>query len=157
LLNRRYLFERLHELTLHRKRDQPIGAVMIDVDYFKRVNDTHGHGTGDEAIRLVARMAAAQVRVGTDLCGRYGGEEFLLILPGCDADAARVVAERLRRHVADTPLLVGGARVNLTISAGVASAPVADHPFDADRLVAQADEALLAAKRAGRDRVECAG
>jgi diguanylate cyclase (GGDEF)-like protein len=156
LLNRRYLFERLRELSLARRRDQPLGLVMIDIDHFKRINDDHGHLTGDEAIQLVCRLLATEVRVGTDLCGRYGGEEFLLVLPGCAQDAARTVAERIRERVADTPLLVAGKRVTLTISAGVASWPASGEALDPERLVREADDALLQAKRAGRDRVMCA-
>jgi diguanylate cyclase (GGDEF)-like protein len=115
--------------------------VTLDLDHFKRVNDERGHEAGDRALAMVGRVIADHVR-GADLAARWGGEEFVVVLPGADAAAARAFAERVRGAVADS-------RDGLTLSAGVA---VTTGPPDPRALLGAADAALYAAKRAGRDR-----
>jgi diguanylate cyclase (GGDEF)-like protein len=123
-----------------------VSLVMLDVDHFKRINDDHGHATGDCVLQTLAEQLRSCVR-GSDLIYRVGGEEFLVVLPGDDAPAAELVAERIRCRVAEHP--IGELRV--TVSLGVASATGADVDFD--RLCQDADAALYAAKAAGRNRV----
>ena len=173
LANHRTFHERLEQEVARANRyGMPLSLLLLDVDDFKAVNDTHGHVAGDEALRLLARVIAAEVRQNIDLPARYGGEEFAVILPntphdeagdapdGEDADpgartreAATKVAERIRARVAGTPLAVGldGSAVSLTVSIGVASYPAP--AGDARELVDRADAALYLAKRGGKDRV----
>jgi two-component system, sensor histidine kinase LadS len=150
---------------------------MIDIDDFKELNDTCGHPAGDEALRRLGRLLAEQLRRGIDLPARYGGEEFAVILPNTAVESApeegggtaatpdgapapgyhegaEALAERLRSVIAASPLpLADGAEpVNVRVSIGVASYP--DMAGNMDDLVARADAALYAAKRAGKDRVE---
>jgi diguanylate cyclase (GGDEF)-like protein len=147
LLNRR-AFE---EAALPHLRAPEGGAVVVaDLDHFKRLNDTHGHGVGDRALVLFARTMANSVRP-TDLVGRYGGEEFLSLLPGCGTDEAAQVLERVRTALRDA--LAGTAIPSFTASMGLARFPV--DGTDLDQLVATADEALYQAK--GADRVMVAG
>lgn len=126
----------------------PVALLMIDVDRFKRVNDRFGHAAGDAALRAVAARLRAGLRE-ADLMARIGGEEFCIALSATPADAARAVAERLRRRVAASPVETPAGPVRVTISVGVAVSPVRD-PAEA---MAAADRALYRAKRAGRDRV----
>ncbi len=150
LANRRLFEETLAlELGRHRRNGTPISLVAIDVDHFKRINDELGHPTGDAVLRAVG----AALRAGTkpyDLPARYGGDEFLVLLPGCGRADAPGVADRLRRvaSAAVDPSLT------VTVSAGAATLP--DDADDGVALVRVADEALYRAKRAGRDRVELA-
>ncbi|MCB2069837.1 MAG: GGDEF domain-containing protein, partial [Ottowia sp.] len=120
---------------------------------FKRVNDTHGHDAGDAVLVHVARLLAANCRE-ADLLARWGGEEFLLVLAGCDAEASRTLAERVRRLVSDSPVAVGEARLPVTLSFGVT---VAQPHEGLDEAIARADRALYASKTAGRDRVSLVG
>jgi diguanylate cyclase (GGDEF)-like protein len=129
-----------------------LAAAMIDIDHFKKINDTHGHPAGDTVIREVARRIAAAVRA-HDVVGRFGGEEFIAVLPDCDPAEALTVGERIRAAVAALPIDVPRHPLGATVSVGVASA----HGLDADRLTALADAALYRAKRAGRNRVELGG
>lgn len=137
------------ELSRGVRQRTPVGLLMADVDYFKQVNDTHGHATGDEVLCQVARTFKGMVRP-YDSVGRYGGEEFLFVLPGCDAEATMGLAERLREEVASLTI---GQSLRVTISVG-ATALEGDHPVTASGLLRQADEALYRAKRGGRNRVE---
>jgi diguanylate cyclase (GGDEF)-like protein len=123
-----------------------VGIVLIDVDDFKRVNDTHGHAVGDEVLRHIGEKLRSVVR-STDVAGRWGGEEFLVVLPGEDLVGASSAAEKLVKLVAGSPAPGSGER--LTISAGVAVGPL--HAGDAVGLVGCADAALYAAKRAGKN------
>ncbi|MCM8730187.1 diguanylate cyclase [Hephaestia sp. GCM10023244] len=134
----------------------PLGVVAIDVDRFKRYNDTHGHAEGDRCLQAVAAIIAKGARGPTDLAVRPGGEEFLLILPGATLDDLRPLAERLRRRVARETAASGlMLRAGVTISLGLASfEPAAG--LSADDLVRAADAALYRAKMGGRNRYECA-
>ena len=150
LANRRHLMaEATREAVRAERTGEPLSALMIDLDHFKRVNDERGHLVGDSVLRAVAGALAAGVRK-TDRCARYGGEEFVVLLPSSPKADALAVAEKLRASVA--ALAPDG--ISVTVSIGVASLP-ADAPT-AERLLDAADQALLAAKRAGRDRVVAA-
>ena len=149
--NRRVLMERLEEALPRARADgTALACVMADVDHFKRVNDTFGHGVGDEVIRAVSEALAGECGPG-DTLGRYGGEEFVLVLPGCDAGAAAAVAERVRLAVSG---LAEGDRLPLpALSASFGVADLACEPADGSALIDAADRALYAAKQGGRDRV----
>jgi diguanylate cyclase (GGDEF)-like protein len=124
---------------------------MADLDHFKRVNDTYGHMAGDEVLRDAARRIQSGLR-SYDAVGRYGGEEFLMVLPGCDCDSGAAQAERLRQTLCGEPFRWGGVTLRVTCSLGVSWA-VAPAPEDADALVRSADEALYIAKNDGRNRI----
>lgn len=150
LHNRRHFFE-LAKREFHRARrqGQPVSAIMLDIDRFKDVNDTHGHTVGDDVLRTVARRLKQNVRE-IDILGRYGGEEFVVLLPDTGRDTARQVAHRLRATVDDQPIATARAgEIRVTLSAGVAEAT--EEISDPMALVDQADAALYAAKAAGRN------
>ncbi|HYO44507.1 MAG TPA: diguanylate cyclase [Candidatus Limnocylindrales bacterium] len=129
----------------------PLSVIMLDLDHFKRLNDSHGHVAGDRVLQHVGALLAANVRA-TDTAGRYGGEEFLVVLPETDADAAASVAEKLRRIVGSTPVTLGDLEtVTVTLSAGVAGG--LGGVLQPDVLVRDADAALYSAKALGRDQV----
>jgi diguanylate cyclase (GGDEF)-like protein len=161
LYNRRYFQDRL-EQEFHRgeRHLRPVSLVMMDIDHFKRVNDTYGHPVGDEVLKGVARLLLEQTRT-IDIAGRYGGEEFALVLPETPLADAQGVAERIRERVAATVLHriekegVEAELLRCTISLGVASFSGAGYTSPADFLHA-ADAALYAAKHGGRNRVETA-
>ena len=123
---------------------------MVDVDRFKRVNDSHGHPVGDEVLRSVAGLLGTRLRDG-DCLARYGGEEFLVILRRCHISRGRRVAEALRQNVAQAQIATHAGAVPVTVSLGVAQW-AADESFD--DVVQRADRALYDAKQGGRDRVE---
>jgi diguanylate cyclase (GGDEF)-like protein len=123
--------------------------LMIDIDHFKSVNDRYGHAVGDEAIVSVA--ACQEGKRGSDVVGRFGGEEFAMLLPETDSVQAAIVAERIRERVADHFLFVHKVRFNVTISVGIAEAVASMSGIDA--LLGSADAALYQAKREGRNRV----
>ncbi len=153
LLNHRRLQERLQEeLSRSLRYHHPVTLLMIDVDYFKRYNDTYGHQQGDELLRLLAEILRQNIRQ-SDIVGRYGGEEFMVILPETDKESAVVLAQRLCEVVAHTPFpgYPAGSPVRCTVSIGVASYP--DDALTASDLVAAADTALYRAKRFGKNRV----
>ncbi len=133
------------ELSRAQRTGSPLSLVLVDVDHFKRVNDTHGHQVGDEVLRQVGGGLERLVRR-EDVAARYGGEEFVVLLPGVDAEGGRAFGERVRER-----LRTDVEAVPVTVSAGVASYP--ENARDVDELVGRADAALYAAKRGGRDRV----
>ena len=150
--NRRSLNERLHEMWQHSVRlHEPISLVMCDIDKFKSVNDDYGHQAGDAVLKEFAQLLKSEARE-IDRVGRYGGEEFLLILPGTVLDAAVTFAERLREKVERHTFSYEGGTLCRTMSCGVASSP---HPkvADEDALLRAADTALYVAKETGRNRV----
>jgi diguanylate cyclase (GGDEF)-like protein len=150
LANRRLFDESLQrEVARAERLTAPLSLLVIDVDHFKQVNDTYGHQTGDAVLREVADALVANTK-NYDVAARYGGDEFVVLLPGCRREDAIRVAERVRNGVARA---VGEAPV--TVSAGVATVP--DNATDAERLMAAADAALYDAKRNGRDRVAGSG
>jgi two-component system cell cycle response regulator len=140
------------ELERSRRHGNPLSVLLADLDHFKRVNDTHGHAAGDNALRHVATLLAQQVRK-TDVCARWGGEEFLVGLAQVPLEGALALAERQRAAVEASPLVLpSGARLALTVSIGVAGARAIDGECP-DGLVAAADRALYEAKDRGRNRV----
>ncbi len=155
LLNRRAMHELLDaQVARSRRATDTFAVLLIDLDRFKPINDEHGHDVGDRALVQAAQRLAQALRQ-DDRLGRLGGDEFIALLPGRDAAGAAADAERLRLAVHRAPLVHGGVRVALSLSIGVAQ--WAGGSEDVARLLARADEALLRAKRGGRDRVEQAG
>jgi diguanylate cyclase (GGDEF)-like protein len=151
LANRRHFFATaLRGLALAHRQRSELAAVMLDIDHFKQVNDVHGHHVGDQVIRAVAQRLAHSART-TDILGRYGGEEFALILPDIGTEGASVLAERLRAAVADCPIDTDAGPLTVTVSIGVA--PQTAEQTDVETLLSVADAALYRAKRAGRNRV----
>jgi diguanylate cyclase (GGDEF)-like protein len=154
--NRRYLAQRLEEEVARAKRyAHPLSLLLVDVDYFKRINDNYGHQAGDEVLRHLGELIMNAVRE-VDIVTRYGGEELLIIAPDATLDTARALAERLRLQVESHELVlsseaVGKQAIRFTISIGVAS--FGPDAADAKQLVRRADEALYQAKGGGRNRV----
>ena len=153
LLNRRALVDRLlHEMERARRYATPLALLMVDLDHFKDINDTHGHLVGDEALREVARLLQSGVR-NVDIVARYGGEEFAIVLPETSNEGAVAFAERVRERVAEH--VFANERLpslRLTVSVGVASVPAADIESVED-FFARSDEALYRAKAGGRNQV----
>jgi len=146
--NRRWLDDRLPRfLARHRHAQTPFSVLLLDVDHFKRFNDTYGHAVGDVVLRTVANVVVAALRPG-DAVARYGGEEFVVLLPATDLEGARLVAERVRERIATTEL---DDLPSIHVSIGVAQVAAAE---DAASLVARADARLYQAKQNGRNRVE---
>jgi two-component system, cell cycle response regulator len=157
--NRRYLDTRLAEEIARAQREQTtLGCLMLDIDHFKRVNDQYGHLVGDEVLRAVAQRISHEVR-GSDVSARFGGEEFVVLLPHTPIDAAKTLAERIRATVAGEPFSAHGLEETLevTVSIGLseylASDPAEDVATAAERLLSQGDRALYQAKAAGRNAV----
>jgi two-component system, cell cycle response regulator len=124
-------------------------VIMIDLDFFKKINDTHGHVIGDFVLRHVASRIQAAVR-DFDKVGRFGGEEFVIIMTNADLDLAKVIAERVRKGVMDTPLHLKELTIQITISLGVAMLKEGERK---EALLERADTAMYEAKRGGRNRV----
>ena len=155
LHNRRQFFKLSTDLfDAARETNQPLAALMVDIDHFKGINDTHGHAAGDDVIREVAGRLRSMLRE-TDVLGRYGGEEFVLILPGHAAGALASLGERLRRCVADAAVQTRSGPLDVTISVGTTHLRPKDRTLD-DAL-ARADTALYQAKQNGRNRVVTEG
>ncbi len=150
--NRRHLNERIEEMFMHAQRlSEPFSLVMCDLDKFKSVNDTYGHQAGDEVLKQLATILKEEARE-IDRVGRYGGEEFMLLLPGTVLDAAVTFAERVRRKIEGHTFTFLGGTLTRTASFGVSAWP---HPKidQCDTLVRAADDALYVAKETGRNRV----
>jgi diguanylate cyclase (GGDEF)-like protein len=146
--NRRFFEIQLErDLHLATRMRQPVSLILLDIDHFKRVNDTHGHDAGDAALRILANALREEVR-GVDTAARYGGEEFAIILPQAGHEGAKVVAERLRSRIESTEVPGVGC---ITASLGVASFP--NDASSRELLVTSADRALFLAKRSGRNKV----
>jgi diguanylate cyclase (GGDEF)-like protein len=155
LKNVRYFRARLAEACARSRRDgRPVALAVLDLDHFKRINDRHGHAVGDRALAAAACAVMAVCREG-ETAARIGGEELAVLMPGADAGAARVAAERIRRAIAARPIHGPRGVVPVTASVGVASTREALAPTPED-LFAAADKALFAAKASGRDRTEVA-
>ena len=152
LHNRRYMSSHLDTLMRSASAAKPISFLILDIDYFKAVNDTHGHDVGDEVLREFANRISANVR-GIDLACRHGGEEFVVVMPDTDSGFAFTVAERLRQSIESTPIKISRApnALTITVSIGIASSAGGDDV--PDQLLRRADQALYRAKREGRNRV----
>lgn len=156
LKNRRYLDGLLHdEFSRCLRYSRSISLLLLDIDHFKRFNDSYGHQVGDDCLRAVAGALREAVRHQVDQVARYGGEEFCVVLPETDAEGAVVVADRIRLAVEALQFVVNGQRVPVTVSVGVAAMIPRDLP-DAHLLVLNTDKALYEAKAAGRNRVQLA-
>ncbi len=153
LFNRRYLAEILDgEFFRARRKNEHLSLIIVDIDYFKTVNDTYGHQNGDVVLAAVASLAQSQLRV-YDSAARYGGEEFVLVIPGTSLHGGVMVAERLRQAVLEYSFPSPMEDMTVTVSAGVATFP-SPQIDSVDSLFRQADEALYRAKQNGRNRVE---
>lgn len=151
VFNRRYLERQAPLIFAEAQRDAlPVSVVLIDIDRFKRVNDTHGHGVGDEVIQETARRLRSAARIG-DIVARIGGEEFMLLLPTASSEIAVRICERILEWFHDKPVQTGAGPLHITFSAGVATRTRGAQSFDEVR--AAADKALYRAKRTGRDRI----
>jgi diguanylate cyclase (GGDEF)-like protein len=156
LLNHAAILEAIdNELARARRTDQPVTLLIADLDRFKQINDTFGHLVGDLVLKEAARRMKSAVR-SYDSIGRYGGEEFLIVMAGCDGESARVQAERIREAVGGEPIRVGDSAISVTTSIGVSSREIAD-PADSTTILREADQALYLSKRTGRNRVTMAG
>jgi diguanylate cyclase (GGDEF)-like protein len=153
IANRKHLEERLEaELAFALRHGADLSVIIVDLDHFKRVNDTYGHLAGDEVLRQAARIIKNALRT-EDFVGRYGGEEFLVVARGTSAAQAVDLAERLRRAMSDAPIRFEQESIAVTMSAGVASLADCAPGKDRQSLLSSADERLYSAKDAGRNRV----
>jgi diguanylate cyclase (GGDEF)-like protein len=151
LRNRRYIMERLEdEFQRARRSGKPMGLIMLDLDYFKQINDMHGHQFGDLVLKAVASRMRASIRE-YDLLGRVGGEEFFIVSPEAEVEETVGIAERIRELIRGEAISEGKREVKVTISAGVTM--LKEHDRDIDVLFSRADSALYSAKQQGRDRV----
>jgi diguanylate cyclase (GGDEF)-like protein len=154
--NRRRFYQALEIECLRFSRNHlPLSVLMIDLDYFKEVNDQYGHPVGDAALRIVAQLLLLSLRK-TDLLARYGGEEFAVLLPETPIEGAIVIAERIRQTVCQQPFAADGCQLHVSVSIGVASHR-SEHEATPEILLKKADLALYQAKGAGRNRVEATG
>lgn len=149
-LNRRAVIEALErELARALRQHTPLAVAMLDLDYFKQVNDRFGHLAGDAVLRSVAERIEKSLRP-YDVVGRYGGEEFLLVLPGCDLEQALEVAERLRQGLAASPVSFDKRQIKVTTSIGIAALTL-ERVEESNELIKLADDALYRAKQSGRN------
>jgi len=155
VLNRRSLIERLDAAGLRaRARGLPLSVLFIDLDHFKLINDSFGHQAGDACLRAIIGPIQAELRQ-SDVIGRWGGEEFVVMLSSADAAAAELIAERIRRRVEDTLIEGFGAAIRVTCSIGLATCDAVAGPWG-EALISRADAAVYAAKRSGRNQVRMA-
>jgi diguanylate cyclase (GGDEF)-like protein len=151
--NRRYLEMTLRkEIERAQRFGRPLSVLMLDIDRFKRVNDKHGHQRGDEVLIEVTRRILGEIRSNIDVVGRYGGEEFVILLPETPSGGARVVAEKIRNSMRGTPFISSsGEPVSVTVSMGISTYP--EDGASSEELLGRADSAMYRAKAEGRDRV----
>lgn len=151
ILNRRALYETLEKELLRSAREKtPLSVIMMDIDFFKKINDNYGHNAGDAVLKELVRRVLAELRP-YDTFGRYGGEEFVILLPGAFMYEVLVVSERVRNAIRNTPFPIGSTDIQVTSSFGVAEF---DFKENSDTLINRADVALYKAKHNGRDRIE---
>lgn len=154
VLNRRALEERIAEaFSYFLRRGSPLSIAMLDLDHFKTINDTYGHQAGDDVLREAARRVSSMVRE-YDAVGRYGGEEFMVLLPDTPLDEASVIAERIRAAIGEESINTrDGGAIDATVSVGLATAG-SGFRGNVNEVIESADAALYRAKRSGRNRVE---
>ncbi|SFA69775.1 diguanylate cyclase (GGDEF) domain-containing protein [Pseudomonas sp. NFIX10] len=143
----------MREIDMAKRHSQPLSVLMLDIDHFKRINDNHGHGVGDEVLKAVAESIKGQLR-NVDMVFRFGGEEFLILLANTSRDAAAMVGERLRHAAQTQDYFAAGTRIDLTVSLGCATLLPGE---SSESLLRRADSALYVAKREGRNRLAMAG
>ena len=152
VFNKKYFTDYLEkEFAFAARHKGPLALIFLDIDHFKKINDTHGHPAGDFVLAELSQMMAELLRT-EDVLARFGGEEFTILCRGSDQNGAKIVAERLRRAVEERKFTFGGKEIPVTISLGIAAVPesnVSDH----SAFLAAADKALYEAKRSGRNRV----
>jgi len=152
--NRRTLMDQLERsVSLAARNRQPLALLMIDIDFFKKVNDNYGHQAGDAVLCELVQRIGRRVRQ-HDVLARFGGEEFVVLLPATDAVGARVVAEEVRRAIQEQPFIVGGQALPITVSVGVHARVPEVGPQVVGQMVAASDQAMYTAKQNGRNRVE---
>jgi two-component system, cell cycle response regulator len=150
ILNRAEIMETLRrELRRAEESSAALGVLMLDIDHFKKINDSYGHATGDSVLKEVTRRISKSVR-GYDSVGRYGGEEFVVVMPGCSREQIDHSAERVRAAVDDGPIIAGDTRIPVTVSIG--AAVVMERSTSDSEILAAADRALYRAKEIGRNR-----
>ncbi|PLW77305.1 PleD family two-component system response regulator [Cohaesibacter celericrescens] len=157
LYNRRYMTSHLNSLLVAaQEKQKPMSVLLLDIDFFKSVNDTYGHDAGDEVLREFSQRMRQNTR-GIDLVCRYGGEEFVVVMPDTDHSLAMVVAERIRKKVAEKPFIIhkGRQMIDVTVSIGLASTLNGEESQDV--MLKKADQALYNAKKEGRNRVVSSG
>ncbi len=155
LYNRRQFFDIAErEVSRSERKNRPISIIMLDIDKFKEVNDTYGHLVGDQVLVRLAELCLKNFRK-YDIWARYGGEEFVAMLPETDLQQCELVAERLRKLVANTSMQIGQTALSITVSMGIACMDV-DSDLSIDELLDQADKTLYQSKREGRNRVTVA-
>lgn len=151
LLNRRFFKRNVLEALERLKREGgSVGLVIFDIDHFKRVNDEFGHPFGDLVLRRIAEIAHSELRGPFDRLGRWGGEEFVILLSGVNEDQANAISERIRRRIEEAIIAQGSKVARMTASFGIT---IMDRTSDLDSAMKGADEALLTAKRSGRNNV----
>jgi diguanylate cyclase (GGDEF)-like protein len=157
LYNRRYFFERFNQEMERSKRYlRPLSCIIMDIDFFKHVNDSYGHLAGDRVIADIAHIVEKNCRQ-SDLAGRYGGEEYIILLPETEAAGAMIIAERIREMIEQHQTVDGkGLVIRVTVSMGVASLTGTElrNMDNNERIIQQADDALLQAKKNGRNLIE---
>jgi diguanylate cyclase (GGDEF)-like protein len=155
--NRRNLFELAeHEFEVAKRYKQPLSIIMFDLDHFKNINDTYGHSVGDKMLERVAQVTHAQLR-DVDIIGRYGGEEFVIVLPVTNAQKASLLAQRILEDVSAIRLHTDHGPAAVTLSIGIAETIHAPQDESVETVIRRADEAMYAAKQAGRNRVMILG
>jgi len=151
IFNRRYFFEMAEKKFVRAlKNKTPLSALLVDLDHFKKFNDTYGHVVGDQVLRASAQMMSSALR-DSDIIGRYGGEEFSIILPDTNISAAIFVAERLLANVADVPIDTEAGKLSIQLSIGIAG--MSKETPTLHSLIVRADQAMYIAKSAGRNRL----
>jgi diguanylate cyclase (GGDEF)-like protein len=138
------------EFDRSQRTHQPFSCLMLDLDHFKAINDSHGHPIGDLVLQEFAKRSRSCIRE-ADIIGRYGGEELLIFLPETDIEIALQVAERLRKSIADTPIRISDKELQITVSIGVSKRD--ENAPELQTLIARADQAMYVAKHKGRNQV----
>ncbi len=154
LYNHRY-FQEIFETEIHRatRHSHPVSLLLLDIDFFKQVNDTYGHPAGDNVLRQVSQTMVKLVR-NCDIVARYGGEEFAIVLPETGRSSAKVLAQRIRRGIEQLQIAINGQEIGVTVSVGVSSSDIEGMKSERPVLIDRADQALYAAKKNGRNKVE---